>query len=127
MDLRDGKVFCGSTDPVSVGQRLVAKRGPVAPAIVGVPRFSLAFGERKAGRGKNAECELRLAIKSRSHRHGAGGELKSTLFEQARMGSTNRRVVQQAETRAKGACFNQRLSKMAKTSRIPCKIHHSTT
>ncbi len=86
MDLRDGKVFCGSTDPVSVGQRLVAKRGPVAPAIVGVPRFSLAFGERKAGRGKNAECELRLAIKSRSHRHGAGGELKSTPFELARWG-----------------------------------------
>ncbi len=59
---------------------LVAKRGPPAPAIVGVPRFSLAEGERKAGRGKNAECELRLAIKSRSHRHGAGGELKSTPF-----------------------------------------------
>ena len=56
---------------------LVAKRGPLAPAIVGAPRFSLAEGERKAGRGKNAECELRLAIKSRSHRHGAGGELKS--------------------------------------------------
>ncbi len=28
---------------------LVAKRGPLAPAIAGVPRFSLAFGERKAG------------------------------------------------------------------------------
>ena len=68
---------------------MVAKRGPLAPAIVGVPRFSLAEGERKAGRGKNAECELRLAIKSRSHRHGAGGELKSTPFETSSQGSTN--------------------------------------
>ena len=66
---------------------LVAKSGPLAPAIVGVPRFSLAFGERKAGRGKNAECELRLASKSRSHGHGAGGELKSMPFGQARMGA----------------------------------------
>ncbi len=36
----------------------------------------------------NAECELRLAIKSRSHRHGAGGELKSTPFETSSLGST---------------------------------------
>ncbi len=60
---------------------LVAKRGPLAPVIVGVPRFSLALASEKRRRGKNAECELRLAIKSRSHRHGAGGELKSTPFK----------------------------------------------
>ncbi len=39
---------------------LIAKRGPLAPAIVGVPRFSLAFGERKAGRGKNGR--VRAAV-----------------------------------------------------------------
>ena len=56
----------------SAGDRRVApNRGP----ITGAPRFSLAFGERKAGRGK----KLRLAIKSRSHRHGAGGELNNPV------------------------------------------------
>ncbi len=68
---------------------LVAKKRPLAPAIVGVRRFSLAFGERKAGRWKNAECELRLAIKSRSHRLGAGGELKTTPFGQAGRGAAS--------------------------------------
>ncbi len=79
-----GKVFVAPPTLCRWAKDLVAKRGPLAPAIVGTPRFSLAFGERKAGRGKNAECALRLAIKSRSHRHGAGGELKSTPSEQAR-------------------------------------------
>ncbi len=75
---------------------LIAKRGPLAAAIAGVPRFSLAFGERKAGRGKNAECELRLAIKSRSHRHGAGGELKSRHSRQAHRDLTNAKPLGQS-------------------------------
>ncbi len=38
---------------------LVAKMRPLAPAIVGGPRFSLAFGERKAER---EERRVRAAI-----------------------------------------------------------------
>ena len=39
---------------------------------------------------------MRLAIKSRSHRHGAAGELKSTPFETSSQGSNHRSAVLRA-------------------------------
>ena len=41
----------------------------------------------KSGAREERRVRAGLAIKSRSHRHGAGGELKSTPFEASSQGS----------------------------------------
>ncbi len=51
-----GKYFVAPLTLCRWAKDLIAKRGILAPAIVGAPRFSLAFGERKAGRGMKFMC-----------------------------------------------------------------------